>query len=64
MTRFKTANRNDQSVRVLDDAALDAAAGGVKDGGCMPGRTLPTTTFPTGDWTFRDVFARYTIGRA
>ena len=62
MTRFKTANRNDQSVRVLDDAALDAVAGGVKDGVCIPGRTLPTTTYPTGEWTFRDVFARYTIG--
>ena len=62
MTRFKTSDCNDQSIRLLDDAALDAAAGGVKDGACIPGRTQPTTTYPTGEWSYKDVFTRYHLG--
>lgn len=59
MVNFK--NSDDRSVRSLDDAALEAVAGGVKDGGCIPGRPLPPI-FPTKGWTFKDVFARPTIG--
>jgi hypothetical protein len=52
MTKFKTSDRNDQTDRLLDDAALEIVAGGVKDGGCIPGRPLPKPPFyPTGDWT-------------
>jgi len=61
MTRFKTSDRNDQPACLLDDAALDAVLGGVK-GNCIPGRTLPQTTLPTSGWTFKDVFAKPTIG--
>ena len=60
MTRFKTADRNDQSVNLLDDATLEAVAGGVKDG-CIPRHPIPPT-FPTGDWVFKDVFAKPTLG--
>ncbi|MBR1268272.1 hypothetical protein JQ629_12200 [Bradyrhizobium sp. AUGA SZCCT0222] len=55
------SRNSDQSVRLLDDAALEAVAGGVKDG-CIPGRPVPKPPYPTGDWTFKDVFARWTIG--
>ena len=30
MTQFKTIDRNDQTIRSLDDAELDAVNGGVK----------------------------------
>jgi hypothetical protein len=61
MTKFKASAHDDQSVRLLDDAALETVTGGVKDGGCIPGRpTLPT--FPTSDWVFKDVFAKPTLG--
>ena len=57
------SRNSDQSVRLLDDAALEIVAGGVKDGGCIPGRPLPKPPVnPDGDWTFKDVFARWTIG--
>ena len=58
MTKFKTS---DQSVRALDDAALNTVAGGVKDGGCIPGRPIPMP-YPTTPWVFKDVFAKPTIG--
>ncbi len=58
MTRFKTS---DQSVRVLDDAALNTVAGGVKDGGCIPGRPIPTVP-PTSGWVFKDLWAKPTLG--
>ena len=28
----------------------------------IPGRPVPKPPFPTGDWVFKDVFARWTIG--
>ncbi|MBR1231067.1 hypothetical protein [Bradyrhizobium sp. AUGA SZCCT0182] len=55
------SRNSDQPVRLLDDAALEAVAGGVQHGGCIPGRPVPPP-YPTGDWTFKDVFARWTIG--
>ena len=62
-TTMVNIKNSDQSVRLLDDAALEAVAGGVKDGGCIPGRPLPKPPVnPDGDWTFKDVFARWTIG--
>ncbi|MGH6708726.1 MAG: hypothetical protein ACREEK_07110 [Bradyrhizobium sp.] len=60
MTNFKNSDRD--AINLLDDAALEIVAGGVKDGGCIPGRPLPMP-YPTGDWTFKDVFARWTIGK-
>jgi hypothetical protein len=60
MTKLNNSDRNSGSL--LGDAALEAVAGGVRDGGCIPGRPLPKPPFPTGDWTFKDVFARWTIG--
>ena len=59
MTNFKNSDRT--AINLLDDVALESVAGGVKDGGCIPGRRLPLA-FPTGDWTFKDVFKRWTIG--
>ena len=59
MTNFKNSDRT--AINLLDDVALESVAGGVKDGGCIPGRRLPPA-FPTGDWTFKDVFKRWTIG--
>ena len=60
MTKFKTSAHDNQSVRLLDDAALETVAGGVKDG-CIPGRPIPQP-FPTGGWVFKDVFAKPTLG--
>lgn len=53
-------DQNDHALALLSDAALDVASGGVKDG-CIPGRTVPLT-FPTQRWTFKDVFAKHTLG--
>ena len=39
MTKFKTSDRNDQTMRVLDNVELDAVVGGGLDN-CLPGRTI------------------------
>jgi hypothetical protein len=61
MAKFKTSDRNDQTDRLFDDTQLDAVVGGALDS-CIPGRTI-TATFPTVGWTFKDVFAKPTLGR-
>ncbi|WP_412774595.1 hypothetical protein [Nitrobacter sp.] len=62
MTRISDFEGND--LRALDDSELELVSGGIyDDGGCIP---LPTTVGPVAPpapWTFKDVFATYTIGR-
>jgi hypothetical protein len=53
-------DQDDNALGLLGDAALDDVSGGVKDG-CIPGRPLPQT-YPTAGWTFKDVFAKPTLG--
>ena len=59
MTNFR--NSNEQTIRTLDDAALDSVVGGAVDN-CIPGHTI-TGTAKNYDWKFVDQFARWTIGR-
>jgi hypothetical protein len=56
MTRFKTLDRNEQNL--LDDAQLDAIVGGTFE---IPDR-LKLAATPVGGWTFKDVFAKPTLG--
>ena len=60
MTQFKTIDRNDQAIRALDDAELDAVTGGVLDN-CLPQQTIPVYT-PIAAKGFQDIFARHGIG--
>jgi hypothetical protein len=60
MATFKTSDRNDQTDRLLDDTQLDAIVGGALDN-CIPVRTV-TATLPTVGWTFKDQFAKPTLG--
>lgn len=61
MIRFKTSDRNSQTMRELADAELDAVVGGAPDN-CLPGRTVIVGTAPNPGWTFKDVFAHPTLG--
>lgn len=61
MTRTSDFNGND--LRALNDIELEQVSGGfINDGGCIH---LPTIgpAQPPSPWTFKDVFAKYTIGR-
>jgi hypothetical protein len=61
MTRTSDFNGNDP--RALNDIELEQVSGGIyDDGGCIH---LPTIgpVEPPAPWTFKDVFAKYTIGR-
>jgi hypothetical protein len=60
MTKFKTSDRNDQTTSLLDDAELDVVVGGALDS-CIPGHTI-TGVLKNSDWTFRDLFAKPTLG--
>ena len=55
-------NSDHDAIDLLDDAALEVGGWRREGRGCIPGRPLPKPPFPTGDWTFKDVFARWTIG--
>ena len=59
MTKFKTLD-NDQSVIQLDDATLDTVVGGAIEDFLSP--QLALAFHPVGGWTFRDVFAKPTLG--
>jgi len=59
MTKFKPSY-NDQSVIQLDDVALDAVVGGAVD---YLSPQLALAAQPVGGWTFKDVFAKPTLGR-
>jgi hypothetical protein len=61
MTKFKTSDRDDQSTRLLDDAELDAVVGGALDN-CLPSPFVTLGPGRSGEWTFRDVFAKPTLG--
>jgi hypothetical protein len=60
MTRFKTSDREDLSVRQLDDATLDTVVGGALEDYMSP--QLRLAAYPVGGWTFKDVFAKPTLG--
>ena len=60
MTKFKTSDRNDQTVRRLDDAELEAVVGGALDN-CILRQTI-TGFVPNTTWTFKDLFAKPTLG--
>jgi hypothetical protein len=59
MTKFKTSDRNHQSA-LLNDAELDIVVGGAIDN-CIPRATI-TVNLPNPGWTFKDVFAKPTLG--
>jgi hypothetical protein len=47
----------------LNDEKLDTVVGGfINDGGCIPHQPLTPVAPPT-PWTFKDPFAKWTIGR-
>jgi hypothetical protein len=60
MSKFKTSDRNDQTVRPLHDAELDAVIGGALDH-CIRVNTI-SGDVPTAGWTFKDIFAKPTLG--
>jgi len=60
MSKFKTSDRNDQTVRPLHDAELDAVIGGALDH-CIRVNTISGDVTTVG-WTFKDIFAKPTLG--
>ncbi|MBR1148406.1 hypothetical protein [Bradyrhizobium sp. AUGA SZCCT0431] len=46
MTKSRNSDRNDQPVRLLDDAALDAVVGGMRLNKFAPWGKLPAPTAP------------------
>lgn len=58
MTKFETS-RNEQSTRLLDDAALEKVVGGSANNGFQSFLDAHSV----GGWTMRDVFARPVLGR-
>jgi hypothetical protein len=60
MTRSKNFDRNQQMADLLDDAELNAVVGGAVDS-CIPVRTIGGVV-PNTNWTFKDVFAKPTLG--
>jgi hypothetical protein len=61
MSKFKTSDRNDQTVRLLDDAELDAVIGGGALDDCIRVQTISGAVPPVGS-EFRDLFAKHTLG--
>ena len=51
-----------QPLRVLNDSELDAVTGGSIDSWLAGQPTIAVPPLDLG-WTFKDVFAKYTIGR-
>lgn len=60
MTRSNTSERNRQTADLLDDAELHDVVGGAVDS-CIPVRTV-TGIVPNTGWTFKDLFAKPTLG--
>jgi hypothetical protein len=60
MTRLKTADRNELTIDQLNDAQLDAVVGGAVENYLSP--QLALAAHPVGGWTFKDVFAKPTLG--
>ena len=57
----KTEAFSNETIRPLQDAELDLVNGGIIDG-CIPRPKMPGPIVIPGDWTFKDVFAKYTLG--
>jgi hypothetical protein len=60
MTKFKTSDRNELSVDQIGLEQLDAVVGGAMQDYLSPQLKLAAT--PVGGWTFKDVFAKPTLG--
>jgi hypothetical protein len=60
MNKFKTSDCNDLSANQIDDAQLDAVVGGSMLDALSPQLRLAAT--PVGGWSFKDVFAKPTLG--
>jgi hypothetical protein len=60
MTKFKTTDHNDQTIRQLDDAELNTVGGGALDN-CILTHTI-TGVVPNTGWTFKDLWAKPTLG--
>ncbi len=60
MTKFKNSDCNDQSVRLLDDAALDAVVGGARED--YFSAQLALAAHPVGGWTMKDIWTKPTLG--
>ena len=60
MTEFKNSDHNDQSVRVLDDAQLDAVVGGALED--YMSAQLRFAAYPVGGWTMKDIWTKPTLG--
>ena len=56
MTKFNIADRD--SDNLLDDSQLDAVVGG-----SIQTLQIKPVTPPSSEWTFKDVFAKHTIGQ-
>jgi hypothetical protein len=57
MTKFKTSDRNDQSVNLLDDTALDTVVGGIDDPNLRLSLEPAVAANPVGG-TFKGVLAK------
>ncbi len=57
MTKFKNSDRNDHSVRLIDDAELDAAVGGAS-----PQLAALVAARAVGGWTMKDIWTKPTLG--
>ena len=60
MTKFKNADRNEQSIIMLDDAPLDAVVGGAKLD--YLSQQLALAAYPVGGWTMKDIWTKPTLG--
>jgi hypothetical protein len=61
MTRISDFEGN--GLRALNDVELEQVSGGIyDDGGCIRLPTLGPLQPPAPPWTFKDVFAKHTIG--
>jgi hypothetical protein len=59
MTKFKTSDRNDQSVNLLDDTALDTVVGGIDDPNLRGSLSLePAVAANPVGGTFKGVLAK------
>jgi hypothetical protein len=60
MTGFKASNRNEPSLNQINMEQLDAVVGGALEDALSP--QLRLAAYPVGGWTFKDVFAKPTLG--
>lgn len=60
MTKFRTSDISEQSADQIDAAQLDVVVGGRIEDYFSP--QLKLAAYPVGGWTFKDVFAKPTLG--